>query len=351
MDNTNQLDILIIFASHAALNKRLGRAQTSSPRSYNPAYAAWQPAQGFVAFQRLSCHRRCPGSKREWRGYARDGRARDEGAQMLGTESPIAQHMTINQVVQLPDASSIAEEIRNKPVVKREHPAGLKMRFRPYGFDTGVKNTKATVVAEPDSSTSAKKERKEKKDKKEKKEKKKRTEENNDGDVMVAEAEAVKEPPKKKKKSKKAEELIEFADFSLTVPQGQRVIKKFGPLSPLVLADILTKKTRENGTNLIQRQGCSIMTILKLYEGRSPPIQWNISPPLANRPRNFLRLPNKHSHHSPAFPIQPLHLLLNQMIHILLYRHIPLRFRQDDWLRWARFRQCSRQNGLDAAGE
>ncbi|RUS24267.1 hypothetical protein BC938DRAFT_473859 [Jimgerdemannia flammicorona] len=86
MDNTNQLDILIIFASHAALNKRLGRAQTSSPRSYNPAYAAWQPAQGFVAFQRLSCHRRCPGSKREWRGYARDGRARDEGAQMLGTE-------------------------------------------------------------------------------------------------------------------------------------------------------------------------------------------------------------------------------------------------------------------------
>ncbi|RUO96837.1 hypothetical protein BC936DRAFT_141384 [Jimgerdemannia flammicorona] len=120
--------------------------------------------------------------------------------------APIAQHMTINQVVQLPDASSIAEEIRNKPVVKREHPAGLKMRFRPYGFDTGVKNTKATVVAEPDSSTSAKKERKEKKDKKEKKEKKKRTEENNDGDVMVAEAEAVKEPPKKKKKSKKAEE-------------------------------------------------------------------------------------------------------------------------------------------------
>lgn len=45
--------------------------------------------------------------------------------------------LIMDQVVQIPDSTEIAKKIRETPVTKRPQPEGLKMRFKPYGFDTG----------------------------------------------------------------------------------------------------------------------------------------------------------------------------------------------------------------------
>jgi hypothetical protein len=42
----------------------------------------------------------------------------------------------LDEEVTIPDGTQLAESIRDKPVVKRQHPEGLQMRFKPYGFDT-----------------------------------------------------------------------------------------------------------------------------------------------------------------------------------------------------------------------
>ncbi|OZJ06986.1 hypothetical protein BZG36_00199 [Bifiguratus adelaidae] len=106
------------------------------------------------------------------------------------TQKPFDHRLIINQVVDIPDSTSQAQEILDKPITKRTHPEGLKMRFHPYGFDTkgphanGIPTTPTipskrtfeeadidqSILSSP---SKAKKEKKEKKDKKvEKKEKK-----------------------------------------------------------------------------------------------------------------------------------------------------------------------------------
>lgn len=101
--------------------------------------------------------------------------------------------------MEIPDSTTLAQSILDKPVYKRDQPEGLKMRFLPYGSLSGnVENTTTEVKMEEATTTTKledndvdskkrkrvseeseqvteekKKVKKEKKEKKEKKDKKK----------------------------------------------------------------------------------------------------------------------------------------------------------------------------------
>lgn len=45
--------------------------------------------------------------------------------------------MILDEQVVIPDSTEVAKEILSRPVEPRPQPDGLKMRFKPYGFDTG----------------------------------------------------------------------------------------------------------------------------------------------------------------------------------------------------------------------
>lgn len=47
------------------------------------------------------------------------------------------QYLILNQVVDIPDTTILAQSILDKPVYKREQPEGLKMRYMPYGYYSG----------------------------------------------------------------------------------------------------------------------------------------------------------------------------------------------------------------------
>lgn len=45
--------------------------------------------------------------------------------------------LILDEHVAIPDSTEVAKEILSRPVEPRPQPEGLKMRFKPYGFDTG----------------------------------------------------------------------------------------------------------------------------------------------------------------------------------------------------------------------
>jgi hypothetical protein len=47
------------------------------------------------------------------------------------------QLLILNQVVDIPDSTALAQSILDKPVYKRDQPEGLTMRFKPYGYYSG----------------------------------------------------------------------------------------------------------------------------------------------------------------------------------------------------------------------
>ncbi|KAL1914913.1 uncharacterized protein VTP21DRAFT_7829 [Calcarisporiella thermophila] len=57
---------------------------------------------------------------------------------------PFSRFLTVNAVASLPDATAAAEEILSRVPSPPKHPEGLKMRFKPYGFDTGAPAATAT---------------------------------------------------------------------------------------------------------------------------------------------------------------------------------------------------------------
>ncbi|KAL1932068.1 hypothetical protein VTP01DRAFT_9124 [Rhizomucor pusillus] len=80
-----------------------------------------------------------------------------------------AHRLIVNQVVDIPDSTEIAKEIRDRPLEKRQQPEGLKMRFKPYGFDTRApkqeeqkpQETATKAVKQEDGEKKSKKRRKE----------------------------------------------------------------------------------------------------------------------------------------------------------------------------------------------
>lgn len=50
------------------------------------------------------------------------------------------QYLILNQVVDIPDTTILAQSILDKPVYKRDQPEGLKMRYKPYGYYSGNMN-------------------------------------------------------------------------------------------------------------------------------------------------------------------------------------------------------------------
>jgi hypothetical protein len=47
------------------------------------------------------------------------------------------QYLILNQVVDIPDSTALAQSILETPVYKRDQPEGLQMRFKPYGYYSG----------------------------------------------------------------------------------------------------------------------------------------------------------------------------------------------------------------------
>ncbi|CAO3585123.1 unnamed protein product [Absidia cylindrospora] len=62
--------------------------------------------------------------------------SRDEEGKMVFAPKEISSYFILDEEVNIPDGTQLAESIRDTPVIKRQHPEGLKMRFKPYGFDT-----------------------------------------------------------------------------------------------------------------------------------------------------------------------------------------------------------------------
>ncbi|CAO3593401.1 unnamed protein product [Absidia cylindrospora] len=62
---------------------------------------------------------------------------RDKKGKMMFAPKKISKYFILNEEVSIPDGTSLASFIRDRPVIKRQHPKGLSMRlFKPYGFDT-----------------------------------------------------------------------------------------------------------------------------------------------------------------------------------------------------------------------
>jgi hypothetical protein len=51
------------------------------------------------------------------------------------------QYLVLNQVVDIPDSTALAQSILDTPVYKRDQPEGLQMRFKPYGYYSGTIRT------------------------------------------------------------------------------------------------------------------------------------------------------------------------------------------------------------------
>ncbi|KAI8328150.1 DNA-directed RNA polymerase I, subunit RPA34.5 [Chlamydoabsidia padenii] len=62
--------------------------------------------------------------------------SRNQKGKLVFAPKEISNYFILDEEVTVPDGTALAESIRDKPVVKRQHPEGLQMRFKPYGFDT-----------------------------------------------------------------------------------------------------------------------------------------------------------------------------------------------------------------------
>ncbi|KAI9280706.1 DNA-directed RNA polymerase I, subunit RPA34.5 [Sporodiniella umbellata] len=90
---------------------------------------------------------------------------REENGKLVKLNKTIEHYLTLEEKVEIPDSTQLAESIRDAPVYKREQPEGLKMRFMPTGYYSGQKRTHERT----EESQVKKKAKKEKKSKKEKK--------------------------------------------------------------------------------------------------------------------------------------------------------------------------------------
>ncbi|CAO3613063.1 unnamed protein product [Cunninghamella echinulata] len=132
--------------------------------------------------------------------------SKNKQGKLVFAPKKITNYLILDEEVTIPDGTLLSESIRDTPITKREHPEGLKMRYKPYGYYTGQQNTnddeekdiqmkeddeqqdddetlkrKRTVGDDDDNSSNdqqekKKKKKKEKKDKKDKKEKKSKKE-------------------------------------------------------------------------------------------------------------------------------------------------------------------------------
>ncbi|KAI9474061.1 MAG: DNA-directed RNA polymerase I, subunit RPA34.5 [Benjaminiella poitrasii] len=66
---------------------------------------------------------------------------RENNGQLTFAPKKFSQYLILNQVVDIPDTTIMAQSILDKPVYKREQPEGLKMRFKPYGYYSGEVTT------------------------------------------------------------------------------------------------------------------------------------------------------------------------------------------------------------------
>ncbi|KAL0090619.1 hypothetical protein J3Q64DRAFT_1706300 [Phycomyces blakesleeanus] len=85
--------------------------------------------------------------------------SRDHYGKLVYAPKTFKHNLILTREVEIPDSEKIAETIRDTPLGKRQQPEGLKMRFKPYGFDTGA----AKVSDEEPEKKKVKKEKKEKK--------------------------------------------------------------------------------------------------------------------------------------------------------------------------------------------
>ncbi|KAJ1971118.1 hypothetical protein H4R35_005458, partial [Dimargaris xerosporica] len=84
--------------------------------------------------------------------------------QLAIVDQPVTRHLSLVETVDIPDFSQLTEEIRTRPRPKRPQPKDLRMRFKPYGFDSG--ETPVTPAAPVPSRVSKKSKHKSKKSKK-----------------------------------------------------------------------------------------------------------------------------------------------------------------------------------------
>ncbi|CEG84753.1 hypothetical protein RMATCC62417_18511 [Rhizopus microsporus] len=104
--------------------------------------------------------------------------SREDNGKFVKVDKPFEHCLILDEVVDIPDSTALAESIRDSPIYKREQPEGLKLRFLPTGYysreDEKPKEeeNKKRSLEEEDVKEPVKKVKKEKKDKKKKKEKK-----------------------------------------------------------------------------------------------------------------------------------------------------------------------------------
>lgn len=49
-------------------------------------------------------------------------------------DKPFEHCLILDEIVDIPDSTALAESIRDSPIYKREQPEGLKLRFLPTGY-------------------------------------------------------------------------------------------------------------------------------------------------------------------------------------------------------------------------
>ncbi|KAI7907623.1 uncharacterized protein BX663DRAFT_491493 [Cokeromyces recurvatus] len=62
---------------------------------------------------------------------------REDNGNLTFAPKKFSQYLILNQVIDIPDTTILAQSILDRPVYKREQPEGLKMRFKPYGYYSG----------------------------------------------------------------------------------------------------------------------------------------------------------------------------------------------------------------------
>ncbi|KAI9301279.1 DNA-directed RNA polymerase I, subunit RPA34.5 [Cunninghamella echinulata] len=68
--------------------------------------------------------------------------SKNKQGKLVFAPKKISNYLILDEEVAIPDGTLLSESIRDTPITKREHPEGLKMRYKPYGYYTGQQNTK-----------------------------------------------------------------------------------------------------------------------------------------------------------------------------------------------------------------
>ncbi|CAO3636135.1 unnamed protein product [Cunninghamella blakesleeana] len=62
--------------------------------------------------------------------------SKDNSGKLVFAPKKFSNYLILDEEVIIPDGITISETIRDTPITKREHPEGLKMRYKPYGYFT-----------------------------------------------------------------------------------------------------------------------------------------------------------------------------------------------------------------------